>query len=67
MRGDAWAPADGVGSGGQGRAEGSSAQEHKVEAGLPLPGFVAVRPQASYMIPVGLHPWTDKMQVMTRR
>ena len=30
-------------------------------------GFLAVRPQASYMIPVGLHPWTDKMQVMTRR
>ena len=54
MRGDAWAPADGVGSGGQGRAEGSSAQEHKVEAGLPLPGFVAVRPQASDNISV---PW----------
>lgn len=47
MSGDAWAPADGAGSGGQGRAEGSSAQEHKVEAGLPLPGFIAVRPQAS--------------------
>ena len=30
-------------------------------------GFLAVRPQVSHMIPVRLHPWTDKMQAMTRR
>lgn len=56
MRGDAWAPADGVGSGGQGRAEGSSVQEHKVEAGPSLPGFVAVHPQASDNISVPRFP-----------